>query len=344
MKDQLIILIPDRLRPPADIEQEVFGPNVSIHTPCALHTSEIKDKLWADTDAILAWHELQFTTDVIEKLEHCRVIVRIGVGFDNVDLKSAGRRGIYVCNVPDYGTNDVADHAMALILTLSRGVYEFSEQVRKSNNNWHWDAAGSLRRLWGSTLGIIGLGRIGTATALRAKSFGMRVLFYDPYILDGQDKALGVIRRYDLQDLLSEADVVSFHTPLTSETQSMANAKFFSILKQGAILVNTARGAIVDFDALTEALRSGRLRAAGLDVLPQEPPDPNHPLIKAWYAREPWIAYRLIITPHAAFYCQEAYWEMRMKAALEAKRVLNGKPPRNCVNHEWLKTNKVERF
>jgi len=337
MKDQPVILIPDRLHPPADMEQEVFGSDANILTPCAVHTSEISNKIWADADAILAWHELQFTADVIEKLERCRVIVRIGVGYDNVDLKAAARRGIYVCNVPDYGTSDVADHAMALILTLSRGIYEFSERVRESNDNWHWNAAGPLRRLWGSTLGIIGLGRIGTATALRAKSFGIRVLFYDPYILDGQDKALGVTRCYDLFDLLSKADVVSLHTPLTSETQEMANAEFFSSLKQDAILINTARGHIIVFDALTEALRSGRLRAAGLDVLPQEPPDPKHPLIKAWRDEETWIAHRLIITPHSAFYCKEAYREMRMKAALEAKRVLNGERPRNCVNNEWLK-------
>jgi len=185
-------------------------------------------------------------------------------------------------------------------------------------------------------LGIIGLGRIGTATALRAKAFGMRVVFYDPYIPDGQDKALGVTRCYELADLLAQADVVSIHTPLTSETRGMANAAFFSMLKPGAIFINTARGAIVDLDALTEALRSGQVGAAGLDVLPQEPPDPDHPLIRAWRARESWIAYRLIITPHAAFYCEEAYREMRMKAALEAKRVLAGQKPRNCVNEAWL--------
>ena len=331
-----VILIPDRLRPPADVEQEVFGPEARILTPCAVHTSEISDEVWAGAHAILAWHDLQFTADVIARLENCQVIVRVGVGFDNVDLEAAGRRGISVCNVPDYGTADVADHAMALMLMLVRGIYAFSEQMRSSNDNWHWNAAGTLHRLAGATLGIIGLGRIGTATALRAKAFGMRVIFYDPYIPDGQDKALGVMRCYELAALLSQADVVSIHTPLTSETRSMANTTFFSELKRGAIFINTARGPIVDLDSLAEALRSGRLQAAGLDVLPQEPPDPDHPLIRAWRAREPWIAYRLAITPHAAFYCEEAYREMRMKAALEAKRVLEGRAPRNCVNAEWI--------
>ena len=275
MTNQPVILVPDRLRPPADVEQEVFGPEAHILTPCALHTSDISDAVWASAHAILAWHDLQFTAVVITKLERCRVIVRVGVGFDNVDLQAAGRRAISVCNVPDYGTADVADHTIGLMLTLARGIYAFSEQVRASNDNWHWNAAGTLHRLAGATLGIIGLGRIGTAVALRARAFGMRVVFYDPYIPDGQDKALGVTRCYELFDLLPQADVVTIHTPLTPETQRMADAAFFARLRPGAILINTARGPIVDFDALTEALRSGRLRGAGLDVLPREPPDLN---------------------------------------------------------------------
>ncbi len=336
MKDSLVVLIPDRLPPPADVEQEVFGDGVQILTPCALHSSEISNEVWSSVDAILIWHDLQLTADVIAKLERCRVIVRVGVGFDNVDLEAAGKQAIPVCNVPDYGTADVADHAIALMLSLTRGINAFSEQVLASNDNWHWNAAGILYRLANATMGIIGLGRIGTATALRAKAFGMRVTFYDPYIPDGQDKALGITRCHELGDLLSQANVISIHTPLTSETRGMVNAAFLSQLKQGAIFINTARGPIIDLDALTEALRSGRLHAAGLDVLPQEPPDPEYPLFRAWRTREPWIAHRLIITPHAAFYCEEAYREMREKAALEAKRVLEGKKPHNCINEVWL--------
>lgn len=336
MPRQHIVLIPDRLSPPADVEAEVFGDAAIFNLPCVKSTAEIPDAVWAEADAVLAWHELQYSADILAKMKRCRVLVRVGVGFENVDLSAAGRQGIFVCNVPDYGTNDVADHALALMLTLARGIYRFSEQVRAANANWHWEAAGALRRIGESTLAIIGLGRIGTAVALRGKAFGMRILFYDPYVPDGMDKALGLTRCDELTDLLAQADVVTFHTPLTHDTRGMADAKFFAQLKPGAILVNTARGAIVDLDALGEGLRSGRLRGAGLDVLPDEPPDTDHPLIRAWREREDWVAQRLVITPHAAFVCVEAYHEMRRKAAEEAKRVLEGRLPRNCVNLEWM--------
>ena len=330
------ILIPDRLSTPPDVEQEALGSGFEILTPCAAHTSEISDEVWRAADAVLAWHDLQFTDEVIRKLERCKTIVRVGVGFDNVDLEAAGKNGIAVCNVPDYGTNDVADHAMGLVLALSRGIYAFSEKVRESSDTWQWDCAGELRRLNGSIMGIVGLGRIGTATAMRAKAFGMRVKFYDPYIADGQDKALGVVRADSLFDLASQSDVVSFHTPLTEETRGMGDDSFFSHLKPGGIVINTARGPVIQLDSIHTALRSGQVRGAGLDVVEMEPPDPEHPLIKAWRSREEWIAYRLIITPHAAFFCEESYREMRYKAALAAKCILNGEAPRNCVNQRWL--------
>jgi phosphoglycerate dehydrogenase-like enzyme len=321
-----------------DIEEDVFGPNACVLAPRARHASDISDEIWASADAILAWYELQFTAQVIAKLERCQVIVRVGIGVDNVDLEAAGRRGIPVCNVPDYCTTEVADHTMGLILALARGIYAFSERLRASDEAWNWHAAGKLNRLTGARLGIIGLGRIGTAVALRAKAFGIEVLFYDPYLPAGIDKSLGVTRCHELPDLLSQVDIVSFHTPLTAETENMADSAFLAKLKPGAILVNTARGAIVQLDALAEVLRSGHLRGAGLDVLPWEPPDPNHPLIRAWRAGEDWIAQRLIITPHSAFMSEEAYSEVRRKAAEEAKRVLAELPPRNCVNLEWLES------
>lgn len=330
------ILIPDRLSTPPDVEQEAFGSGFNILTPCASHTSEISDDVWRTADAVLAWHDLQFTDEVIKKLRRCKTIVRVGVGFDNIDLEAAGKYGIAVCNVPDYGTDDVADHAMGLCLALSRGIYAFSEKVR-GVDAWQWDCAGELRRLKGSVMGIVGLGRIGTATAMRAKAFGMCVKFYDPYIADGQDKALGVQRVDSLLNLASHSDVISFHTPLTEETRGMGDDSFFDHLKSGGIVINTSRGPVIQLDSLHTALRSGQVRGAGLDVVEMEPPDPEHPLIKAWRSREEWIAYRLIITPHAAFFCEESYREMRYKAALAAKRILKGEAPRNCVNQRWLK-------
>ena len=331
-----IVLIPDRLTTNAGIERDVFGSDIEILTPCAKHVSEIDDETWSNTSAILAWHDLQYKAEIIDKLEKCMVLVRVGVGFDNVDIVAAGKKGIPVCNVPDYGTNDVADHAIGLILSLARGIYAYSEKVRISKS-WDWNDAGDLNRIKGSVIGIIGLGRIGTASALRAKAFGMNVVYYDPYIPDGIDKALGISKCDNLSDLLKISDVVSINTPLTEETREMADHTFFMRIKKGAIFINTSRGDIVNLDALTEALRNDKLRGAGLDVLPLEPPDPTHPLIKAWRNREPWISERLIITPHSAFYNKESYEEMRKKAAEEVVRIFEGLSPRNCVNTSYIR-------
>jgi len=238
-----------------------------------------------------------------------------------------------VCNIPDYGTDVVADHTIACLLALARGLPTYTESIQ--SGHWTHGAAAPLRRLSETTLGIIGLGRIGTATALRAKAFGMEVRFYDPYLPDGVDKALGISRSYKLTELLSHSDAVSVHTPLTDETRKMANAEFFTAMKPGSFFINTARGGIVDVAALAGALRSGHLRGAAMDVWPTEPAF-DEPLIRAWCAGEPWIADRLIVTPHAAFYSEDSIREIRVKSSQEVKRVLSGEPPRNCVNAEWL--------
>ena len=329
------ILIPDRLRPPADIEQSVLGRDTIFFTPATHDAEAVPGEYWAQADAILAWHEVQLHAGVIAKLDRCKVIVRVGAGFDNVDLRAAGDRGIAVCNVPDYGTEDVADHTLGFILALERGLLAYDAAARQGR--WSWEAVGNLRRIRGCRLGIIGLGRIGTATAIRALAFGVDVSFYDPYKPPGYDKALGLRQVRELPELLSEADVVTLHTPLTDETRNMADKVFFAQLKPGGLFINTARGGCHDMDALYETLESGHLRAAGLDVLPQEPPNPEHPLIKAWKDQQSWLAGRLLITPHAAFYNQDSYQELRRKAAEEARRVLCGQPPLNCLNARWMK-------
>ncbi len=331
------VLIPDRISPPADVECSIFGKNTEFILPCAKNAQEIPDNDWHAADAILLWHDVKINAEVIAKLERCRVIVRVGIGFDNVDLAAAGKRGIYVCNVPDYGTNDVADHTIALFLSLNRGLIEYNTATRQGS--WSWEKVENLHRLTGSTLGIIGLGRIGTAVARRAQALGIRVIFYDPYKEDGYDKSLGVERIENLTTLLQQSNAVSLHVPLTKETKNMVNEGFCQKLKHGAILINTARGLIMDLNAVEKALRSGQLKAAGLDVLPQEPPDSNHSLIKAWRNQESWLNGRLIITPHVAFYNVESYKEMRVKAAQEALRVIKGKMPRNCINKYFLKRN-----
>jgi len=330
------ILIPDRITKSESVfEQEIFGQKYQLTVPCAKFTSDIKENTWKNTEGILAWHELQYTKEIVKKLEKCKIIVRAGVGFDNVDLETTGEKGIYVCNVPDYGTNDVADHAITLILSFMRGINSFNEQV-KQKCTWSWQDGGILKRIKDSVLGIIGLGRIGTATAIRAKSFGMKVCFYDPYIPDGFDKALGIKNTLNLDTLLEMSDVISIHTPLTDETLEMVDETFLKKMKKGAILVNTARGEITNLDAIYEALKVGKLKAVGLDVLPNEPPDNKNCLIKAWREDESWLKGRLLITPHAAFFNEESYKELRHKATSTIKDFFEGNKPKNIVNKNYL--------
>jgi phosphoglycerate dehydrogenase-like enzyme len=329
------ILIPDYFAPEPDVERAVFGAAGEIVMPRAANAAAVPPALWGAADAALVWHGSELDDPVLAQMERCRVIVRVGAGYDNIDVEAAGRRGIPVCNVPDYGTNDVADHALLLLLALYRGLFEFEAAARAGR--WEWLELPARRRIAGETLGIIGLGRIGTAMALRARALGMRVRFYDPYKDDGYDKALGLERAFELPDLLGSADAISFHVPLTSETRRMADRAFFDRLKSGAFVVNTARGAVIDLPALEQALRAGRVQAAGLDVLPEEPPDPGEPLVRAWQAGEEWLRGRLVVTPHMAFYNSASFAEVRRKAAQEALRVLHGSPPRNCVNRMYLR-------
>jgi lactate dehydrogenase-like 2-hydroxyacid dehydrogenase len=336
MSTHRTVLIPDRLKPPADIEAAVFSEKTTIHTPEATASDQISTSLWADADVVLAWHDVEFDRELLSKLDSCNILVRVGVGFDNIDLEAAGDFDIPVCNVPDYGTNDVADHTMSLLLSLWRGIPYYNERVNQSNDGWTWESRLSMRRLTSATIAIVGLGRIGTAVALRAKAFGMTVVAYDPYVPDGYEKSLGINRVRELENAIQDADVVSFHTPLTEETRGMANQAFFKTLADDAVVINTARGKIIHLDSLYEALRSGTVRAAGLDVLEQEPPDSGHPLITAWRDGAEWIEGRLLLTPHAAFYCEEALEEMRRKAAQTAYEFVSTGLLRNCVNEQYL--------
>jgi D-3-phosphoglycerate dehydrogenase len=330
------VLVPDRLDPPADIERDVFGPDVTIHTPAATDPTEIPDELWAEADVVLAWHDLEFTPSLLAKLTSCQILVRVGVGYDNVDLAAAANHGIPVCNVPDYGTNDVADHTMALLLSLWRGVPYYNERIQRSNDGWTWQTEMPMHRLSTARMAVIGLGRIGSAVALRAKAFGIDVVAYDPYVPDGHEKSLGIDRVRSLEAAITDANIVTFHTPLTEETRGMADDAFFERLDDDAIVVNTARGEIIEFDALHRALRDETIQAAGLDVLEREPPDPEHPLMTAWREDAEWVRGRLLLTPHAAFYCEEALHEMRQKAAETAYTYLVDGRLRNCVNEELL--------
>ena len=235
--------------------------------------------------------------------------------------KRRGRLGIPVCNVPDYGTEEVADYAILLTLALQRNFYPAVNDVRK--NNWSWRIAEPGRRLRGQKFGIVGCGRIGTATALRAKALGFAVQFYDPYITAGFEKAIGVARCSTLEELLQSSNVVSLHCPLNGSTRGLIGHSELRSMMPGAFLVNTARGPLVQETALIEALRAGRLGGAALDVLENEP----------LCSPELFTFPNCLITPHIAFYSADAVMEMRGNAARNVLRRLQGFDPINIVNH-----------
>lgn len=267
-----------------------------------------------------------------KRFPHLRAIVRMGVGYDRIDRQEAARRGILVCNVPDYGTTEVADHAISMALALRRGLLLHQEAQRSSPPAaWAPVEDPLLRRISAQTFAIVGLGRIGTAAALRARGLGFRVVFHDPYMPRGIERALGIERAETLGELLRQADVLSLHTPLTSETRGLIGKAEIGKLPAGAVVINTARGPCLDIDALGEAIRSGHVAGAGLDVIPQEPPrDPVPDLLRAYRERAPWVEGRVIVTPHAAFCSPEAEADLRRRAQeIMLSALLTSKP--QCV-------------
>jgi len=280
----------------------------------------------------LVWHLVHFPSKVFEEQlsgpnVKTKVLVRVGMGFDSVDLKAAGDRGIYVVNVPDYGVEEVADSTLSLILNLMRKTHVLANRAKE--NNWPTHAAKGATRIRGKMLGIIGLGKIGRAVAERAKPFGFDVYFYDPYLPDGVDKSMGIKRFDKLEELIAVCDVVSLNCDLNQDNHHLLNETTLAHIpaNKGLYLVNTARGGLIEEAALLRALSDGRIAAAGLDVLEHEPYFDGH------LNNVP----NLLVTPHAAFYSDEGFIEMRTKAALEIKRVLEGSAPRNCVNKLWMR-------
>jgi phosphoglycerate dehydrogenase-like enzyme len=294
---------------------------------------DVPDEQWANADAIVGGCPAKY----IDKLRNCRIFVKYGVGYDDVDIERFGKLGIPVCNVPDYGTREVADHAIALMLTMAKSIaYHDAELHADLKGNWRPAHNPFGRRLSVCTYGVVGMGRIGTAAARRAKAFDMDVVFYDPHVPNGYQFAIGVRRADSLAELMGQCDFVSVHTPLTAETRGLIGAEAFAAAKKGLILINTARGPVVDIDALYDAMKDGTVQAAGLDVLPEEPANAQRRLIAAWQKNEDWIRHRLLLTPHSAFYTPESMRDNRTFAARTAARFLRDGRLENCVNKQFL--------
>lgn len=262
--------------------------------------------------------------DVIAKLERCRCIVRMGAGYDSVDCEAASARGIMVCNVPAYCTAEVADHAMALLLACLRVIPRGEQAVRGTPHPRR--ALGAKRRLEGATVGIIGLGRIGSTVAQRLSGWHPTLLAYDPYITPERASRVGA-QLADWDTLLARSEIVTVHCPLTSETYHMLDEDAFQRLRHGAILINTARGPIVNEESLVRALRSGRVWAAGLDVFEQEPLPKESALL---------TLDNVILTPHVAAYSPQAREDLYRMTCEIALQVLRGETPESVVNLDAL--------
>ena len=306
--------------PSCDLERPILGDRAEVHYVQASNTTDLPDSIF-EADAISLWHNFELDQVFIEQLKHCKVIVRNGVGVDSVDLEAATKKGIPVCNVPDYGTEEVADHALALALSLVRRILPLDQQARKEDWNLD-DHRPHLRRSSSLTFALIGLGRIGSAAALRAKAFGFTVVAYDPIAPAGIEKSLGIQRVDSLAELLKRADVLSIHCPLNEKTRHLISREELAQMKPEAFLVNTARGAIVDQKALVEALNSGKLAGAGLDVVEGEPDLTPDDL----------SAPNTIVTCHAAFCSQEAVADIRTKSTWTVRDALEGNPLKTQVN------------
>jgi D-3-phosphoglycerate dehydrogenase len=286
----------------ADVEVEMSGPP------------------WSGDDVVALVSFAPVDAADLERLPALRIVSTPSVGFDHIDVEEATRRGIWVCNVPDYCVDEMADHAVALLLALVRGVVELDRSVRAGG--WDHEAAGVLHRVSDVRLGVIGFGRIGRAFASRALALGMDVLAYDAVVRDDDIAAAGV-RPASLEELLRSSSAISIHAPLTDETRGLIGRSELALLPVGAFLVNVSRGPLVDVDAVLDALESGRLAGAALDVLEVEPPTLDAPAP---------AAPRLIVTPHAGWYSEQAEEAVMRRAAEAVRDVLAGRRPADAVN------------
>ena len=330
------VLYSENNYPDDSVERRIFGPDVRIIVPQAsARLADLSDQDCAAADGLMIFR-YPVTAKDLERFPRLRAICRMGVGYDILDRAAAAARGILVMNVPDYGTTEVADHAMALALSLRRGLLLHHDAQRAAPPApWRYIGDPVVKRSSVQTFGVVGMGRIATAVALRAKAFGFRVVFFDPYLPNGVELGLGIERAATLAGLLSQTDTLSVHTPLTRETRGLLGLKELSLLPRGAVVVNTARGPIVDIDALAVLLKSGHLAGVGLDVVPVEPPvEPVPELIRAYRAREDWTLGRLIVTPHAAFYSPDAWDDIRSKSAETMRAALLGPKAQNVIPPE----------
>lgn len=314
------VVLTDHVFPEESLVSQVriqAGVNLEVHH---VHDEERLMEITRDADAVLV-EMAHITRRVVENMTRCRLISRHGVGYDTLDVDAATDAGIMACNVTDYSTSEVADHAMAMLLALARSLFAADREVRSGG----WDvfaACGKNQRIDGQTLGIVGFGKIGQAVARRAAGFGLNLVGYDPYLPESAMKPLGA-RKAELDELLRTSDLVSLHVPLSAATHHLIDENRLRLMKPTAFLVNTSRGGLVDLAALTVALQKGRLAGAGLDVFEKEPPAKDDPLLSMP---------NVIVSPHAGFYSQGSLIDLHTRQAKQVAAVLAGQRPDNLLN------------
>ena len=315
------VLITDYVWPSLDPEREILE-DAGFELVVAPDGSEATlTELARDVDAIMFCFA-KVPGSVLRAAEKCLVASRYGIGVDNVDIATCTELGIVVTNVPDYCVDEVTEHVLGMITVLNRRMLPHDREVKAGN--WAGVQLNKpMRRMKGSTLGIIGYGRIGTALARKAQMFGMNVLAYSPSLRPGHDTGVAIATSFE--DLLKRSDYVSLHVPLNDSTRGMIGAEQLAMMKQDSILVNASRGGLIDEVALADALASGHLAGAGLDVMEPAPPPNDHPLLKQE---------NVVITPHTAFFSQASTLELETRTAREVIRVCDGVEPENFINPE----------
>jgi D-3-phosphoglycerate dehydrogenase len=308
------VVVSDQVFPSVEVERSLLA---EIDADLTVASGDVEAVLAdaADADAILNTY-LPWDAASIARLTRCKIIARYGIGFDNVDLKAAADAGIVVTNVPDYSVEEVATHALALILASLRKVVVADDSVR--SGTWSIDNFRPIRRLSTLTVGLVGYGRIARRIAAPLEALGAHIIAHDRNLQPGPDFP----PLLEFETVLSRSDIISLHLPLTEETRGIIDADALARMKPDAILVNTSRGPLVDLDAVASALKEGRLGAAGLDVFDAEPLDPS---------RVEGVP-NLIVTPHMAYYSEEALAESQRKAATQVIKVLTGEKPDYRVN------------
>ncbi len=326
----LKVVITDYIEPDMEWETAEFAKRgVDFHYH-QLKFAPVAELIAATEDAdVVVVNMAPITPEVIAGWKQCKLVVRHGAGYDNVNVPALTAAGIPLAYIPDYCSEEVAEQAIALLFACGRKVVRSRQTLDHSIARAQWDFTDVLPifRMEGKTLGLIGCGRIGSIVYRKLKTFGFNFLVCDPYLSERRRAELG-IELVDLETLLRNADYVTIHTPLNDETRGLINAKTLAYMKPTAYLVNTARGPIVDANALGDALRNGVIAGAGIDVFDKEPPETTYPLLDLPNA---------VLTPHLAWYSEDAGWRIREIVVEEVDRFAAGQGPRYCVNKEVLK-------